>query len=208
MTYLTNPDEIYQRSFEIIGQEVDLSTMPPDIAPIAERVIHACGMPEILPDLRITPDLAKAVSTALLSGAPIFVDAEMLKSAIIPRMLPTATQVICTLNNPDAAKIGKAKNITRSAAGVELWAEKAKGAVVVIGNAPTALFRLLELIDEGAVKPAAIIAFPVGFVGAAESKQELYKNPRGIPYATLLGRKGGTAMAGAAINAITRNLNK
>ena len=208
MTYLTNPDEIYQKSFEIIGNEVDLSILPHDIAPIAERVIHSCGMPEILPDLRLSDDLAKAVSSALLNGASIFVDAEMLKSAIIPRMLPTQTEVICTLNNPDAAKIGKAKNITRSAAAVELWGDKMSGAVVVIGNAPTALFRLLELLDEGAPKPAAIIAFPVGFVGAAESKQELHNNPRNIPYATLLGRKGGTAMAGAAINAITRNLNK
>jgi len=208
MTYLTNPDEIYQRSFELINQEVDLSHLPADIAPIAERVIHACGMPEILPNLRISDDLTSAVTTALQNAAPVFVDAEMLKSAIIPRMLPASTNVICKLNHPDAATIGKAKNITRSAAAVELWAEQANGAIVVIGNAPTALFRLLELIDDGITRPAAIIAFPVGFVGAAESKQALYDNPRGIPYATLLGRKGGTAMAGAAINAITRNLPK
>ena len=207
MSYLTNPDEIYRKSFEIINKEVDLSKLPFDIAPIAERIIHACGMPEILGDLRISPDLASTVSTALLNGAAIFVDAEMLKSAIIPRMLPAHTDVICTLNDPQAAKIGKAKNITRSAAGVELWADKVKNAIVVIGNAPTALFRLLELIDEGMAKPAAIIAFPVGFVGAAEAKQELHNNPRAIAYATLLGRKGGTAMAGAAVNAITRNLN-
>lgn len=208
MTYLKIPDEIYQRSFEIIGEEVDLTVFPPDIAPIAERVIHSCGMPEILPDLRISDTLTSTVTTALQNGAPIFVDAEMLRSAIIPRMLPARTEVICQLNHPDAAKIGKANNNTRSAAAVELWAEKANGAVVVIGNAPTALFRLLELIDEGVMTPAAIIAFPVGFVGAAESKQELHNNPRGIPYATLLGRKGGTAMAGAAINAITRNIPK
>ena len=208
MTYLTNPDDIYQRSFELINSEVDLSHLPADIAPIAERIIHACGMPEILPDLRISNDLAKSVTKALQSGAAIYVDAEMLKSAIIPRMLPASTNVICKLNHPEAATIGKAKNITRSAAAVELWADQAANAVVVIGNAPTALFRLLELIDEGAPKPAAIIAFPVGFVGAAESKQALHDNPRGIPYATLLGRKGGTAMAGAAINAITRNLPK
>ncbi len=208
MTYLTNPDEIYQRSFELINKEVDLSHFPTDIAPIAERVIHACGMPEILPDLRITDNLAAIVTRALQNGAPIFVDAEMLKSAIIPRMLPACTNVICKLNHPDAASIGKAKNITRSAAAVELWANQVEGAVVVIGNAPTALFRLLELIDEGTPKPAAIIAFPVGFVGASESKQALHDNPRGIPYATLLGRKGGTAMAGSAINAIARNLPK
>ena len=208
MSYLSNPDEIYQRSFEIIGSEVDLSVFPDDIAPIAERVIHSCGMPEILPDLRISNDLTNVVGSALLNGAPIFVDAEMLKSAIMPRMLPAASQVICRLNDPQAAEIGKAKNITRSAAAVELWGGDVDGAVVVIGNAPTALFRLLELIDEGMAKPAAIIAFPVGFVGAAESKQALDENPRGIPYATLLGRKGGTAMAGAAVNAITRTLTK
>jgi precorrin-8X/cobalt-precorrin-8 methylmutase len=208
MSYLTNPDEIYQRSFEMINQEVDLSVLPEQSRPVAERVIHACGMPEILPELKISPDLVKAVTHALANGAPILVDAEMLKSAIIPRMLPKSTKVICELNHPTAAKIGKAKNITRSAAAVELWGDKIKGAVVVIGNAPTALFRLLELIDEGTPKPAAIIAFPVGFVGAAESKQVLDDNPRGIPYATLLGRKGGTAMAGAAVNAITRGMKK
>ena len=208
MSYLTNPDEIYRRSFEMINQEVDLSVLPVQSRPVAERVIHACGMPEILPELKISPDLVEAVRQALANGAPIFVDAEMLKSAIIPRMLPKCTKVICELNHPQAAKIGKAKNITRSAAAVELWGDKVKGAVVVIGNAPTALFRLLELIDEGTPKPAAIIAFPVGFVGAAESKQVLDDNPRGIPYATLLGRKGGTAMAGAAVNAITRGMEK
>ncbi len=205
-TYITNPNEIYKRSFEMIADEVDLSVLPAVARPVAERVIHACGMPEILPDLVISDGFPQAVSTALKNGAPILVDAEMLKSAIIPRMLPSHTKVICTLNHKNAARIGKEKNITRSAAGVELWQDQLKGAVVVIGNAPTALFRLLELIDEGAPKPAAIIAFPVGFVGAAESKQELHENPRGIPYATLLGRKGGTAMAGAAINALTRGL--
>lgn len=208
MNYLTNPDDIYQRSFEIINEEVDLTALPLSARTIAERVIHSCGMPEILPDLRITDDLAAAVTGALSGGADILVDAEMLKSAIIPRMLPAHTQVICTLNHADAAKIGKAKNITRSAAAVELWGEKTKGAVVVIGNAPTALFRLLELIDEGIAKPAAIIAFPVGFVGAAESKQALVEDPRGIAFATLLGRKGGTAMAGAAVNAISRTMTK
>lgn len=208
MTYLKNPDEIYQRSFEMINEEVDLSVLPASARPIAERVIHNCGMPEILPHLQISNNLTEIVKQRLLTGAPIFVDAEMLKSAIIPRMLPECTQVICELNNPQAAEIGKAKNITRSSAAVELWCEQIKDAIVVIGNAPTALFRLLELIDEGTPKPAAIIAFPVGFVGAAESKQALHENPRDIAYATLLGRKGGTAMAGAAINAITRGLNK
>lgn len=208
MAYLTNPDDIYRRSFEIINEEVDLSALPVACRPVAERVIHACGMPDILPDLRITKDLPHAVVTALAAGADILVDAEMLKTAIIPRMLPPQTQVVCTLNHPEAAAIGKAKNITRSAAAVQLWGKRLGGAIVVIGNAPTALFRLLELINDGAPKPAAIIAFPVGFVGAAESKQALFDNPRNIPFATLLGRKGGTAMAGAAINALSREMGK
>ena len=196
--YIKNPQEIYQRSFAMIAEEVDLDVFPVSSQPIAERVIHACGMVDIIDDLRISPDLAATVQKAFANGAPILIDAEMLRSAIIPRLLPDQTRIICKLND---AKAGN--NQTRSAAAVELWQPYLEGAIVIIGNAPTALFRLLELIDAGVAKPAAIIAFPVGFVGAAESKTELHTNPRGIPYATLLGRRGGTAMAGAAINAIT-----
>ncbi len=196
--YIKNPQEIYQRSFAMIAEEVDLDVLPVSCQPVAERVIHACGMVDIIDDLRISPDLAATVQKAFANGAPILIDAEMLRSAIISRLLPEQTRIICKLND---AKAGN--NQTRSAAAVELWQPYLEGAIAVIGNAPTALFRLLELIEAGAPKPAAIIAFPVGFVGAAESKAELHTNPRGIQYATLLGRRGGTAMAGAAINAIT-----
>jgi len=198
--YLRDPAAIYQRSFEIIRAETDFSKLPPDAEPVATRIIHACGMPEIAADLRISPDFVTAASAALAAGKPVLVDAEMVRHGIIDKQLT----VICTLNDPKAREIGLATGNTRSAAAVDLWRDHLEGAVVVIGNAPTALFALLEMIDKGAPKPAAIAAFPVGFVGAAESKDELYANPRGIPYATLLGRKGGSAMAAAAINALTR----
>ena len=198
--YLRDPAAIYQRSFEIIRAETDFSKLPPDAEPVATRIIHACGMPEIAADLRISPDFVSAASAALAAGQPVLVDAEMVRHGIIDKQLT----IICTLNDPKAREIGLATGNTRSAAAVDLWRDHLEGAVVVIGNAPTALFALLEMIDKGAPKPAAIVAFPVGFVGAAESKDELYANPRGIPYATLLGRKGGSAMAAAAINALTR----
>ena len=198
--YLRDPAAIYQRSFEIIRAETDFSSLPPDAEPVATRIIHACGMPEIVADLRISPDFVSAVSAALAAGKPVLVDAEMVRHGIIDKQLT----IICTLNDPKAREIGLATGNTRSAAALELWRDHLEGAVVVIGNAPTALFALLEMIDKGAPKPAAIAAFPVGFVGAAESKDALHANPRGIPYATLLGRKGGSAMAAAAINALTR----
>jgi precorrin isomerase len=198
--YLRDPAAIYQRSFEIIRAETDFSKLPPDAEPVATRIIHACGMPEIAADLRISPDFVTAASAALAAGKPVLVDAEMVRHGIIDKQLT----VICTLNDPKAREIGLATGNTRSAAAVDLWRDHLEGAVVVIGNAPTALFALLEMIDKGAPKPAAIAAFPVGFVGAAESKDALQANPRGIPYATLLGRKGGSAMAAAAINALTR----
>ena len=198
--YLRDPAAIYQRSFEIIRAETDFSSLPPDAEPVATRIIHACGMPEIVADLRISPDFVPAASAALAAGKPVLVDAEMVRHGIIDKQLT----IICTLNDPKAREIGLATGNTRSAAAVDLWRDHLEGAVVVIGNAPTALFALLEMIDKGAPKPAAIAAFPVGFVGAAESKDALHANPRGIAYATLLGRKGGSAMAAAAINALTR----
>lgn len=202
MDYLKDPDAIYQRSFAIIAHEVDLSRFPGDARRVAERLIHACGMPDILTDVRIDPGLVLAVRRALDAGRPILADCEMVRAAIMERYLPERSKIICTLNDPRAANIGKSQCITRSSAAVRLWGEHLDGAIVVIGNAPTALFGLLELLDGGAPKPAAILGFPVGFVGAAESKAELHTNPRGCPYATLLGRRGGSAMAGAALNAI------
>ena len=198
--YLRDPAAIYRRSFELIRAEADLSAMPPDAGEIATRVIHACGMPEIVPDLRISPDFVTAAKAALEAGRPVLVDAEMVRHGIIDKSLT----VICTLNDPRAREIGLATGNTRSAAAVELWREHLGGAIAAIGNAPTALFALLEMIDAGAPKPAAIVGFPVGFVGAAESKQELHDHPRGIPYATLLGRRGGSAMAASVVNALMR----
>ncbi len=202
MTRLMDPDAIYRQSFATIRDEVDLSGFAPAVQPLALRLIHACGMTDILPDLVIDPGLPEAVRGALAAGGAILADCEMVKAAIIRRFLPPGASVECTLNDKDAAKIGIAKNITRSAAAVQLWKPHLDGAVVVIGNAPTALYALLDLIDSGAGKSAAIIAFPVGFVGAVESKAELAGNPRGIPIATLKGRRGGSAMAAACFNAI------
>ena len=200
MDYLRDPAAIYRRSFEIIRAETDFSGLPADAEPIATRIIHACGMPEIVPDLRISPDFVSAAQAALAASKPVLVDAEMVRHGIIDKQL----NVICTLNDPRAREIGITSGNTRSAAAVELWRDHIAGSIAVIGNAPTALFALLELLDAGAPKPAAIVGFPVGFVGAAESKDELHANPRGIPYATLLGRRGGSAMAASVVNALTR----
>jgi precorrin-8X/cobalt-precorrin-8 methylmutase len=198
--YLRDPAQIYRRSFEIIRAEADFSGLPTDAEEVATRVIHACGMPEIASDLRISPDFVRAAKSALADGRPVLVDAEMVRHGIIDKNL----NVICTLNDPKARDIGLSTGNTRSAAAVELWRPHLAGAIAVIGNAPTALFALLEMIDAGTPPPAAIVGFPVGFVGAAESKEELHANPRGIPYATLLGRRGGSAMAASVINALMR----
>ena len=202
--YLRDPDAIYRLSFELIRAEVDLSHLPPGIDELSLRLIHACAMPEILPDLAWTPDLPMAVHTALQSGRPILSDVDMVAYGVIRSRLPADNRVLSFLNTPEAREIGRTKQITRSAAAVELWIPHLDGAVVVIGNAPTALFRLLEMLnDEGAPKPAAILGFPVGFVGAAESKQALIDHaPDGVAWATLKGRRGGSAMAAAAINAL------
>ena len=200
MDYLRDPAAIYRRSFEIIRAETDFSQLPADAEPIATRIIHACGMPDIAPDLRISSDFVTAAQGALAVGKTVLVDVEMVRHGIIDKQL----NVICTLNDPRARAVGLATGNTRSAAAVEFWRDRLAGSIAVIGNAPTALFALLELIDAGAPKPAAIVGFPVGFVGAAESKDELHANPRGIPYATLLGRRGGSAMAASVINALTR----
>ncbi len=204
--YLRDPTEIYRQSFAAIRAMADLSSLPNSTHGIAERVIHSCGMTDIVADLRISAELPKAVAEALKDRRPIFTDSEMVRHGIIARMLPTGVDVICTLNNEKARKIGIARKITRSAAAVSLWLPRLAGAVAVIGNAPTALFALLEALDAGADRPAAIIGFPVGFIGAKESKDELAENPREVPYATLLGRRGGSAMAASVINAVTADL--
>jgi precorrin-8X/cobalt-precorrin-8 methylmutase len=201
MDYLRDPSAIYERSFAIIRSEADLSSLPGNAEAIAIRVIHACGMTDIVSDLRISAEFTAAATKAL--AKPILTDAEMLRHGIIDKKL----NVICTLSDPRAREIGIAKQTTRSAAAVELWKSDLEGALVVIGNAPTALYALLETIDAGGPKPAAIAAFPVGFVGAAESKEELFKNSHGIPFATVLGRRGGSAMAAACVNGLSRGLS-
>ena len=203
MNYLKDPAAIYAKSFAIIREEADLSAVPHNAHAIAVRIIHSCGMPEIVSDLVIADNFASAAQQALADGCRILVDVEMVRHGIIARQLPSGVEIICTLNDPRAREIGIAKAITRTAAATELWTDKLGGAIVVIGNAPTALFALLEMIDAGAAKPACIVAMPVGFVGAAESKAELIAHHRGIPFATIKGRKGGSAMASSVINALT-----
>jgi precorrin-8X/cobalt-precorrin-8 methylmutase len=205
MNYLKDPAAIYARSFEIIRSETDLSSVPNDAQDIVVRIIHACGMPEIVSELVISEDFATAAQKALVTKRPILVDVEMVRHGIIARQLPEGVEIICTLNDPRAREIGIAQSITRTAAATQLWKENLEGAIVVIGNAPTALFALLEMIDAGAARPACIIGMPVGFVGAAESKAELIANNRGLPFATIKGRKGGSAMASSVVNALTSN---
>jgi precorrin-8X/cobalt-precorrin-8 methylmutase len=200
MDYLRDPDAIYARSFELIRSETDLSSLRQDAWPIAIRMIHACGMPDIAADIVMSADFSSAAKQAFQANAPILVDAEMVRHGIIDKTHP----VECFLNDPRAREAGLAQGTTRSAAAVGLWRDELARSIVVIGNAPTALFALLEMIDAGASKPAAIIAMPVGFVGAAESKQALIDDPRGVPFITLRGRRGGSAIACAAINAVAQ----
>jgi precorrin-8X/cobalt-precorrin-8 methylmutase len=199
MTYLRDPDAIYARSFAIIRAEADLAALPPSLHPVAIRMIHACGMVDLAGDIVGDPRLPETVEHALGNGGVVLCDSEMVAAGIHSRV--TAKRVV-TINDPGVADLAKRFGTTRSAASVELWRDRLEGAVAVIGNAPTALFHLLEMIDAGAAKPAAIIATPVGFVGAAESKSDLAANPRGVPFITVRGRRGGSAIAAAALNAI------
>ncbi|HYN37621.1 MAG TPA: precorrin-8X methylmutase [Rhodospirillales bacterium] len=200
--YVRDPDEIYRRSFATIRAEADLAAVPADIEPLLVRMIHAAGDPAVVADVAWTEGAAAAGRRALAAGAPILVDAAMVASGVIRARLPAANAVLCTLGEPGIAEAAQAAGTTRSAAAVDRWRERLEGAVVAIGNAPTALFRLLELLDDGAPKPALILGFPVGFVGAAESKEALVAHPGGVPYVTLRGRRGGSAFAAAAVNAL------
>jgi len=199
--YLRDPAEIYRRSFAAIRAEAKLDGLPAEVAELAVRVVHACGMVEIIEDLAFDGGVAAAAAAALARGAPILCDARMVAEGVISSALPADSEVLCTLDEVDAAS-ARALGTTRSAAAVDRWGGRLDGAVVAIGNAPTALFRLLELLQAGAPKPAAIFAFPVGFVGAAESKEALIGATTGVPYLTLRGRRGGSAMAAAAVNAV------
>lgn len=200
--YIKNPEEIYSASFAKIDAEADLSLIPPAAHGIARRMIHACGMTEITRNLIVSPDFVTACEVALLAGGKILVDAEMVRHGIITKLFPDRDRIICTLNDPQVKDVAKEIGNTRSAAAVELWRPYLSGSIVVIGNAPTALYHLLDIIEAGGPRPAAIVALPVGFVGAVESKEHLIANPRGVPFITLRGRQGGSAMAAAVINAL------
>lgn len=200
--YLRNGDDIYRQSFAIIRAEAPLHRLSADLADVAVRMIHACGMTDIVLDLAASPDAVQAGRTALGAGAPILCDARMVAEGVIRSRLPADNPVLCTLSHPDIPAIAARLGTTRSAAALELWRPYLAGAVVAIGNAPTALFRLLELLDDGVPHPALILGLPVGFVGAAEAKAALAANSRGIPFLTLHGRRGGSAIAAAAVNAL------
>ncbi|HTZ01262.1 MAG TPA: precorrin-8X methylmutase [Xanthobacteraceae bacterium] len=204
-TYMRDGAEIYRQSFAIIRAEADLSRFSPAEAEVAVRMIHACGQVDIARHIIFGGDLVAAARSALAGGAPILCDAEMVAHGITRARLPANNEVLCMLNDPRTAALAAKYATTRSAAALDLWRDRLGGAIVAIGNAPTALFRLLELLDAGAPKPAAILGIPVGFVGAAESKEALAAAPRGVPYLIVRGRSGGSAMTAAAVNALARS---
>ncbi|MGW4129034.1 precorrin-8X methylmutase [Amycolatopsis japonica] len=199
--YIRDGAEIYRHSFATIREEADLAILPDDVAVLAVRMIHACGMVDLVDDLRYSLDVVESGRAALEAGAPILCDANMIASGVTRKRLPAANEVLCTLSDPKVPGLAERMGTTRSAAALELWRDKLPGSVVAIGNAPTALFRLLELLEEGVGAPAAIIGVPVGFIGAAESKVELAERAP-APYLVVHGRRGGSAMAVAAINAM------
>lgn len=203
--YVRDGAAIYRQSFATIRAEADLARFTPLEERVAVRVIHACGMVEIASDLKFSPGFAQAGRAALRSGAPILCDSEMVAHGITRARLPADNQVICTLRDPQTPALARRLDLTRSAAALELWSDKLHGALVAIGNAPTALFRLLELLDAGAPGPAAVIGMPVGFVGAAESKAALALADS-VPWLIVEGRKGGSAMACAAVNALASDI--
>ena len=202
--YLRDGTAIYERSFAIIRAEADLSRFSTEEADVAVRMIHACGQVEAAQHIVFGGNLVAAARSALAAGAPILCDAEMVAHGVTRARLPAKNEVICTLNDQRTAALAAGNATTRSAAALDLWRDRLAGAVVAIGNAPTALFRLLEMIDDGAPKPAAILGIPVGFVGAVESKAALAEDPRGIPFLIVRGRMGGSAMTAAAVNALAR----
>ncbi|MFD8998773.1 precorrin-8X methylmutase [Streptomyces abikoensis] len=193
---------IYRQSFATIRAEADLGGLPPDVSRVAVRMIHACGMTDLVQDLAYSPGVVARAREALLAGAPILCDANMVASGVTRKRLPADNEVVCTLADPAVPELARRMGTTRSAAALELWRDRMGGAVVAVGNAPTALFRLLEMIQEGAPRPAAVLGIPVGFIGAAESKEALAESPLGLEYLVVRGRRGGSAMAAAAINAI------
>jgi precorrin-8X/cobalt-precorrin-8 methylmutase len=204
--YVREGAEIYRRSFATIRAEADLSRLPGDVGQVVVRMIHACGMVDLVDDVQAHPDVVSAGRAALAAGAPILCDAAMVAAGVTRARLPVDNEVVCTLRDPAVPELARQLGATRSAAAMELWRDRLDGAVVAIGNAPTALFRLLEMIDEGAPRPAAIIGVPVGFIGAVESKEALAAHPAGIPYLVVHGRRGGSAVTAAAVNGIANEV--
>jgi precorrin-8X/cobalt-precorrin-8 methylmutase len=200
MEYERDGAEIYRRSFATIRAEADLAGLPEDLARVVVRMIHACGMVDLVGDVRSSPHVATVARKALLDGAPVLCDAEMVASGITRKRLPAGNEVICTLRDARVPSLAAKLGTTRSAAALELWADRLDGAVVAIGNAPTALFRLLEMIAAGAPRPAAVLGIPVGFIGAAESKDALAQSD--LEYLIVRGRRGGSAITAAAVNAL------
>lgn len=202
LDYIRDPAAITRRSFEIIAAEANLGALPKDIAPIGARIVHASGMPDVLADLAFSPTAGAAGLQALTAGAPILCDVRMVASGLMTGRLAAANPVLVAIDQPGAGELAARSGQTRTAAGLELLADRFAGSVVVIGNAPTALFRLLELIAAGAARPALVLGFPVGFVGAAESKAALAANDLDLAFIAVSGRRGGSAMAVAAVNAL------
>lgn len=202
--YVTDGDEIYRRSFATIRAETDRSHLPAGAETVAVRMVHACGQTDLIQNLVVTRDFVPAARAALAAGAPILTDAHMVASGVTRRRLPADNEVVCHLRDPRVPALARDWGTTRSAAAVSLWADQLEGAVVAIGNAPTALFHLLEMLDDGAPLPAAIIGVPVGFIGAAESKDALLQHVSQVPLLTVRGRRGGSAMAASAINAVAQ----
>ncbi|MEV4344635.1 precorrin-8X methylmutase [Actinoplanes sp. NPDC049596] len=202
MEYERDGAEIYRRSFATIRAEADLGGFPDDVAKVAVRMIHACGMVDLVRDIAYSPQVASAARKALLDGAPILCDAQMVASGVTRKRLPANNDVICTLRDPSVPALAGKLGTTRSAAALDLWLDRLEGSVVAIGNAPTALFRLLEMIADGAPRPAAVLGIPVGFIGAAESKDALAESD--LEYLIVRGRRGGSAMTAAAINALAQ----
>ncbi|WP_072689959.1 precorrin-8X methylmutase [Rhodococcus marinonascens] len=200
--YIRDGAEIYRRSFATIRAEADLHAFPEDVSQAVVRMIHASGQVDLAGDVAFTPGVVKAARTALADGAPILCDAQMVAAGVTRTRLPAGNEVLCTLRDPRVSALAEQIGNTRSAAALELWGSKLEGAVVAIGNAPTALFYLLDMIDSGAPRPAAIVGGPVGFIGAAESKEALIGHPSGLDYLVVRGRRGGSAITAAALNAI------
>jgi precorrin-8X/cobalt-precorrin-8 methylmutase len=200
--YLKDGAEIYRRSFATIRSEADLAGMEPALATVVVRMIHACGMVDLVADVAASPGFCAAARGALQAGKPILCDTSMVASGITRARLPAGNDVVCTLSDPSVPRLAAELGTTRTAAALELWRSQLEGSVVAVGNAPTALFRLLELIEQGAPRPAAVIGVPVGFIGAAESKAELAAHPSGLEYLVVHGRRGGSAIAAAAVNAL------